>query len=103
MNKKSHSEIANKNLMFLIITIFATMTFMLRVSSALSTIKGMGTLDNIQYTIFYLKITVTNDLFGKHNYLYNIFNYPLIPISIGVIYNIYIVVKNYINRNKISA
>jgi len=103
MNDKAHSKIASKNLTFLIITIFATMTFMLQVCSALSTIKGMGTLNNIQYTIFQLKITVTNDLFGKHNYLYNIFNYPLIPISIGVIYNIYIVVKNYINENKTRA
>ena len=102
MNKKSNSEIAYRNLTFLIISIFATIYFMMEVTSALHTIKYNGMLGNVQYTIFQLKITVTNDLDGS-NYLYNIFNYPLIPISAGLIYNIYIMIKGFRNRNIINS
>lgn len=100
MNKRLVYNCSTKNLFFLIMTIFATLTFIMQIYSSLLTIKGGGILNNIQYTIFGLKINVTRD---TYSHVYNIMNYPLIPITYGVIYNIYIIVKNHMAKYKIDS
>ena len=100
MNKKLISQVTNKNLIFLIMSVFATITFMTQVTNALYTIIGSGTLNSVEYTLFLLKIDVTR---GTYNHIYTISNYPLIPIFAGVIYNIYIWIKIYRNKDIVST
>lgn len=73
---------------------------MMQICSALLTIKGGGILNNVQYTIFELKISVTRDTYSN---VYSIGNYPLVPILAGIIYNIYILVKNHRTKDKINS
>jgi hypothetical protein len=84
----------------MIIVLFATLTFMMKICSALNTIIGGGVLNSVQYSIFELKISVTR---GTYSHVYNIGNYPLIPVLCGVIYNIYIIVKGYRGKNRVDA
>ena len=81
-------------------SVFATITFIMHVTSALYTIIGLGTLNSIGYTPFQLKIDVTRD---TYNHIHIISNYPLIPILAGVIYNIYIWIKSYRNKDIVSS
>jgi hypothetical protein len=64
---------------------------MMQLYSALYTISGGGVLNDIQYTIFQIKINVTRD---TYSHVYNIVNYPLLPIFTGILYNIYCMIKN---------
>lgn len=95
MNRKLLLENSNRNLGFGVLTILATINFMVQIYTSLLTIRG-GVLNNIQYSIFALTISVTQD---SYSHVYTIVNYPLIPILVSIIYNIYIIFKNY--RNKI--
>lgn len=100
MDKRFVYNCSTQNLSFWIIAIFAVLTFMMQICSALLIIKGGGILNNVQYTIFELKISVTRD---TYNHVYSIGNYPLIPILGGVIYNICIIVKNRCIKDKIDS
>ena len=99
MNKKLISQVINKNLSFLVFSILTTLYFMRDVNQALYTPNDMGplTINSVGYTLFNLKIDVIHGSF--HN-LYIINNYPLIPLLMGIIYNIYILVKIYRNKDK---
>jgi hypothetical protein len=79
--------------------IFATLSFMMQLKSALLTIKYGGVLNDVQYTLFQLKISISYDTYSQN---YNIGNYPLIPILAGVLYNIYIIVKKLMIKDKID-
>jgi len=97
MNKELSSEVITKNLCILAFSIITTVNFMRDINQSLYTPKDMGALNvnSVGYTLFSLKIDVIQSSFHK---LYTIYNYPLIPIFVGIIYNIYILVK--IHRNK---
>lgn len=59
MNKKQASQIANRNLSFVVITTFASITFMMQIVSDLYSVKsGLGTLNNVSYTLFQLRFVV---------------------------------------------
>ncbi len=100
MSKRLVYNCSTRNLYLGIMTIYATIIFMMQIYSALLTIKGEGTLTNIQYTIFELKISVTRESYSP---VYSIYNYPLIPILVGIVYNIYCTVKNYCIKDKINS
>lgn len=94
MDKKFISHIIGKNLSFLIFSIIMTMYFMRDVNQALYVPSGMGmiNINSVEYTLFQFKIDVIQ---GNFHHLYIIDNYPLIPIFIGIIYNIYFWFKTY--------
>ncbi|PKM93506.1 MAG: hypothetical protein CVU84_15110 [Firmicutes bacterium HGW-Firmicutes-1] len=98
MDKKLISQVISKNLTLLILSIMASVNFMMQVSNALYTPKGMGELNvnSVVYTLFQLKIDITQ---GTYNHLYSIHNYVLIPVILGLIYNIYILVKVFKNKD----
>ncbi len=100
MNNKIISQVIGKNIIFLVFTIMATVNFMMKVSTALYTREGLDTLiiNSVGYTLFQLEIDITQ---GSYNHLYVISNYPLIPIFLGVMYNIYILAKLY--KNKVNS
>ena len=99
MNNKLSSQVIMNNLWILTFSIITTVDFMRDVYQALYTPKDMGILNvnSVGYTLFSLKIDVIQ---GSIHNLYTIYNYPLIPILGGIIYNIYILIK--IHRNKDS-
>jgi len=99
MNKKLISQVTVRNLNFLILSMIATITFMMQVTNAIYTIKGSGTVNCVGYTLFQLKIDVTRD---SYNHVYIINNYPLLPIFAGVIYNIYIWIRSYRNKDIVN-
>lgn len=96
MNKKLISKVISKNLFFLFLSGLATLTFMMQVTSALHIIKDGGTINCIGYTLFRMKIEITGQ---TYSHIYTIDNYPLIPIFAGLIYNIYILIKNYLKNS----
>lgn len=100
MDKKFISRIISKNIYFIVFTILMTVYFMRDVNQALYTPDGMGVLNvsNVKFNIFYLQMNVIQ---GSYNKLYKIFNYPLIPLLFGAIYNIYLIVKVH-KSNKID-
>jgi hypothetical protein len=100
MNKKLVYNCSTQNLCFGILTIFATLSFMMQICNALLIIKGGGALNNVQYTIFELKISITRD---TYSHIYKIVNYPLIPILGGVIYNIYNIARNHWRKEKTDS
>lgn len=93
MDKKADSKYLYSNISFLIMVIFATFTFTLRIYSALQLIVGKGVLNNIQYSILEIKL---NETLGTYNTVYSIVNYPLITICGGILFNIYAIIKNYL-------
>lgn len=84
----------SRNLYFLVFTIITTLYFLRDVYQSLYTPKNKEMLNvtSVQYTLANLKIDVVQGSF--HN-LYTLYNYPLIPILLGIIYNIYFFVKIY--------
>ncbi len=100
MNKKLLYKLVYRNLSFGFLTIIATLYFMIQIFTTLLPIRSGGILTNIQYNIFGLKISVVED---TYSHVYNIFNYPLLPILAGVIYNIYIIIKNHRNKDNVSS
>ncbi len=100
MNKKSVFNCASRNIYFGIVTIVATFTFMMQICNALLTIEGGGILNYVHYTLFVISISITRDTYSQ---VYNIVNYPLIPILIGIIYNVYIIIKNNKNKEKVNS
>lgn len=99
MNKKLSSQLINQNLSFLVLAILMTVNFMRDVKQSLYTPKDMGPLsiNSVTYTLFSMKIDVIQ---GNFHNLYTIYNYPLIPIFIGIIYNIYFWSKTYRNKDE---
>jgi hypothetical protein len=65
MDRKLFYRILNQNIGFFILTIFATITFIMQIDNALSTVKGGGILNIIDYTILGLKMTVTMDKYNQ--------------------------------------
>lgn len=98
MNKKLILQVLSKNIYFLIFSIIMTIYFMRDVNQALYTSENRGLLsiNSVDYTLLQLKIDVVH---GSISHLYVIDNYPLIPIFIGIIYNIYFLVKIYGNKD----
>jgi len=101
LNKKSVHRCLNVNLNIAIITIFQTLFFMKQIRDTLlmTGSHGTGVLNDVGYTIFALKISIT---FGTECQVYNIINYPLILLVIGVLYNLYIYSKYHRNKDKIN-
>lgn len=93
MEKKSDSKYLYSNISFLIMTAFATFTFMFQISNALQLIVGRGVLNNIQFSILQIKL---NETLGTYNTVYSIANYPLIVIGGCVLFNIYAIIKNHL-------
>lgn len=91
MDKKMAAKVANKNLSFIIVTIFAILTCIMALDRAIIPLKNGGMLNNVEYTLFYVKIDVSAKTYRD---VYTIGNYPLIPIVGGIIYNSYISIKN---------
>ena len=77
----------NKNLFFLLFTVIAIMVVMHQIKYALSSIILSGSLESVELSMFQIKIYATNNI-------YTIGHYWLIPIIIGVIYNLIIEVRN---------
>jgi len=97
MNKKVFSKIIGRNLNFAIVTLFTLLIFINQLVSALSTIEYGGQLNSFKYSVIMIELDVTN---RGYNNVYEIGNYPLIPIVAGVIYNIYIYIKVNLNKDK---
>jgi len=93
MNKKTDSRYLYSNISILIITIFATLTFVMQINSDLRLIEVRGVLNNIQYSILQIKL---NETIGTYNTVYSILNYPLIPMVGGILFNIYAIIKNHL-------
>jgi hypothetical protein len=89
--RKKVFEILNKNICIFIMTIFATITVIMNIYGALILIKGGGTLNDVQYSLFSFKLDMIRDGYG---YKREIFKYPLIPIGFGILYNSYLMFKN---------
>ncbi|MBK1813595.1 hypothetical protein JHL18_23540 [Clostridium sp. YIM B02505] len=53
-------------------------------------------MSSIKYSILSMKTGVVQGSFSK---IYTIYNYPLIPLFFGVIYNIYFLIKVYKDKN----
>lgn len=93
MDKKTISRVANVNLSFLIIIVFATLTFVSSLKSALWPLLHGGVLNDINFSMIQVKLNVTYQ--GGYNNTYIIGYYPLIGIVAGIIYNSFILIKNY--------
>ena len=93
MDKKSISKITSTNLSLLIITIFATLSFINELNSALIGLQHGGTLNSLTYSILQININTTE--LGTYNHTYTVGYYPLVGIVGGIIYNSYIKIKNY--------
>lgn len=93
MDKKLNDTIIRTNLIFLILSISTTILFIVKIGFILFTeCKGVGVLIyDVKSTIFMIKIYVTN---YHYNSIYTIANYPLIPLAGGIIYNLYVMIKN---------
>lgn len=95
MNKKLINSTTYKNICFLVITAFTILIFEKQIVSTLNAVKFVGSLKSIEYTILQLRIYVSN----PYNTMYSIFNYPLIPILCGFLYNIYIFIICHKNKS----
>jgi hypothetical protein len=93
MNRNITSKHLNRNLEFFIVAVGASLTFLMQIHSALFSITGGGVINNVQYSIFHIEIDVSFNTTFSH--VYDIWNYPLIPIFAGLIYNAYALFKNY--------
>lgn len=100
MNKKLISLAIRYNFYLLVAAMFTTYSFMRDVSQAFYTPEGMvpHTINSVSFTLFQMRIDVMNN---GSSFVYKIFNYPLITISIAIIVNIYMLFK--INRIKDNA
>lgn len=87
MDKKKCFAIGGRNLNFLVVVFFATITFMMQISTTFDVLRFDGPIINISYNIFRVKIATATAY-------RNIPNYPLIPIIPGIIYNIFVMIKN---------
>ncbi len=97
MNEKVFSKIICKNISFIIMTLLALYMSINRLRSPLYIIENGGQLNSFKFSIIMLKLDVTN---RGYNHIYEIGNYPLIPIIVGIIYNIYIYIKINLNKDK---
>jgi len=102
MNYKLITKVISRNLFFLIFTIITTVYVFRDVNQVLyapATI-GMVNIKGVKFTLFFLQIDVVQGTFKK---IYTIFNYPLIPLFLGSLYNIYMLFKIFINnRNNLD-
>ncbi|EHJ00421.1 hypothetical protein CDLVIII_3876 [Clostridium sp. DL-VIII] len=99
MNNKLSLRVISRNLYILVFTILTTVNFMRDVNQALykpEYIAETLNINSVEYSLLSLKIDVIH---GSLHKLYTIYNYPLIPIIIGIIYNIYFLVKIYRNKD----
>lgn len=99
LNKKMFSKIIGKNLYFIFLTVFTLFMSIRELRNALSTIEYGGQLNSFKYSVIILKLDVTN---RDYNHVYEIGNYPLIPIAAGIIYNVYFYIKVNLNKDKTS-
>ncbi len=102
MDKKSVRRCLNINVNIAIITIFQTLFFMKQIKDTLllTGSQGTGVLNDIRFTIFALKISIT---FGTDRQVYTIINYPFILLAFGILYNLYFYNKNYKKKEKIDS
>lgn len=100
MNKKLISKVLSFNLNSLIFSVLFISNFMRDVTQVFYTPYGMvpNTINSVSYTLLQMKIDV---MINGSPFIYHIYNYPLVPISITIIYNIYMLIKIY--RNKDNA
>ena len=100
MNRKLFDNLLSRNICFGILTIIAMIKFVIQISNPLFNLSHGFVLNNVQYTIFEMKISET---MGTYTHEYNIFYYPLIPILVGMIYNIYIIIKCHRNEDDVNS
>ena len=100
MTKKIVLQALRYNFYLLIAAVFTTYSFMRDVNQAFYTPEGMvpNAINSVSFTLFQMRIEVMNN---GSPFIYKIFNYPLITISIAIIVNIYMLFK--INRIKDNA
>jgi hypothetical protein len=89
MNKKSKFN-TGSNLCFLILTSFAFISMLQQISNAFATIKGLNTEFTIKFTIIKLIISANSAGF---NHIYIIYYQIAIPIIVGILYNIYYMIR----------
>lgn len=90
MEKKEARSHVLRNITFLVITILVFLMFVKEIAYAIDAVRHVGSIKSVKFSILQLSIYVS----GIHNTTtYNIFNYPLIPMLAGLIYNIYIYIK----------
>jgi len=94
MDRKLISKVISINVTFLILTVMATINFMMHIYQTLWIPQGAVaySLLGINYTLFKLTIKVSQGEFIK---VYTVDNYPLIPIAFALACNIYYAVKVY--------
>lgn len=97
LDKKMFSKVIGKNLYFIFLTVFTLFMSIRELRNALSTIEYGGQLNSFKYSIIMIKLDVTN---RDYNHVYEIGNYPLIPIAAGVIYNGYFYIKIKLKKDK---
>lgn len=93
--KKKIIGIIDRNLNFIIVTFFSLLMSINQLKTALFVIRDGGKLNDLKYSIIMLKLDITN---GDYQHIYEVGNYALVPILIGVIYNIFIRIRTYIDK-----
>ncbi|MBW7573023.1 hypothetical protein [Caproiciproducens faecalis] len=101
MDQKLLLHVLGRNLFILAFTIIMTGYFMRDVRQALYIPANMGTLSvgGVQYTPLQMNIDVIQN--GSHT-LYSVLNYPLIPLILGAVYNLYVAVKIFLQKDDTS-
>lgn len=101
MDQKLLLHVLGRNLFILAFTIIMTGYFMRDVRQALYIPANMGTLSvgGVQYTPLQMNIDVIQN--GSHT-LYSVPNYPLIPLILGAVYNLYVAVKIFLKKEDVS-
>jgi len=92
MDKKLISKVISTNITFSILTVIATVNFMMHIYQTLWVPQGAvaHSVLSINYTLFKLTINVSH---GELLKVYTVDNYPLIPIAFALAFNIYYAVK----------
>lgn len=93
--KKKLTNIIDRNLNFIIVTFFSLLMSINQLKTVLFVIRDGGKLNDLKYSIIMLKLDITK---GDYQHIYEVGNYALVPILIGVIYNIFIRIRTYRNE-----
>lgn len=93
-----YARITNVNLNLLIITTFGLIMFMNRLVDVLSLLEPEGILNSFEYSFYELNFHIIRqgEEFSRN---YTVGIYPILGLIAGIIYNSYIKIKIYINRN----
>lgn len=96
MDKKRISRITSVNLNILISIMVANYKLMRELKLPLYSLKAGAVLNSLKYSIMSITFSITEQ--GGYNYTYKIIYHPLILILVGLLYNIYVKMKNHRNK-----